>query len=90
MNGDNDLNNEVLHAVDMMETVGSSKNLNILALVDGSRTSQHGYGRIWERTRLLHITKDDHMGVINSPVLRELGERSWRSADTGRVCQRLP
>ena len=44
MNGDNDLNDEVLHAVDMMETVGSSEHLNIFVLVDGSRnSSQSGF-----------------------------------------------
>lgn len=74
MNGDNDLNDEVLHAVDMMETVGSSEQLNILALVDGGQNSRHGYGKIWDTARLLHIMKDDHIGVINSPVLEELGE----------------
>jgi len=82
MNGDNDLNAEVLHAVDMMETVGSSKYLNILALVDGSRNSQHGYGQIWESTRLLHIKKDDHIGVISSPVLQELGELDLGNPET--------
>lgn len=74
MNGDNDLNDEVLHAVDMMETVGSSEHLNILALVDGSGNCRHGYGKIWDTTRFLRITKDDHIGVIHSPVLKELGE----------------
>ena len=82
MNGDNDLNDKVLHAVDMMETVGSSERLNILALVDGGQNSQHGYGKIWKTTRLLHITKDDHIGAINSPVLRELGEQDLGNPQT--------
>jgi hypothetical protein len=74
MNGDNNLTDEVLHAVDMMETVGSSKHLTILALVDGRRNSHHKYGKDWETARLLYITQDDQIGVINSPVLMEFGE----------------
>ncbi|MDJ0876907.1 MAG: hypothetical protein QNJ02_16670, partial [Desulfobacterales bacterium] len=34
MNGDNELGQEVLHALDMMETVGSSETINVVALVD--------------------------------------------------------
>ncbi len=34
LNGDNDLGQEVLHALDMMETVGSSDAVNVIALVD--------------------------------------------------------
>ena len=94
MNGDNDLNDEVLHAVDMMETVGSSEHMNIFVLVDGSRNSQHGYGKIWETTRLLRIEKDNQIGVINSPVLRELGERDLGSPQTLeyfiRECMKSP
>ncbi|MDZ7582751.1 MAG: hypothetical protein U5R30_19750 [Deltaproteobacteria bacterium] len=74
MNGDNNLTDEVLHAVDMMESVGSSKHLTILAQVDGRRNSRHEHGKDWETARLLYITQDDQIGVKNSLVLMEFGE----------------
>lgn len=76
MNGDNNLANEVLHAVDMMETIGSSEDVDIIALVDGMPGDNGGYGTQWEKTKLLHITKDNEVGVINSPVIEELGEEN--------------
>ena len=33
-----------------------------------------GYGPEWEKSRLLHITKDDEIGVINSRVLEDMGD----------------
>ena len=82
LNGDNDLNHEVLHTVDMLETVGSSADVNILALVDGSPRSQHGYGNEWEGSRLLYITRDDHIGQINSIVLQDMGEQDLGRPET--------
>ncbi len=76
MNGDNNLSNEVLHAVDMMETVGSSEDVDIIALVDGLPGDNGGYGSQWESTKLLHIVKDNEIGVINSPVIEEMGEKN--------------
>jgi hypothetical protein len=76
MNGDNNLAGEVLHAVDMMETVGSSRDVDIIALVDGRPGENGGYGTQWEQTRLLHITKDDEIGVINSRVIADMGEQN--------------
>lgn len=94
LNGDNDLYHEVLYAVDMLETVGSTEDINILALVDGRRGSAHGYGRIWEGTRLLYITHDDRIGQINSLVLQEMGEQNMGSAATlesfVRKCREYP
>jgi len=74
MNGDNNLAGEVFHAVDMLETVGSTRDIDILALVDGQPGNNGGYGSQWQGTKLLHITKDKEIGVINSPVLEDLGE----------------
>ncbi|MGD9274882.1 MAG: hypothetical protein PVI65_10965, partial [Desulfobacterales bacterium] len=54
MNGDNNLTQEVLHAVDMMETVGSSADLNILVLVDGGADATQFYGEGWDRTKFLY------------------------------------
>ncbi len=76
MNGDNNLANEVLYAVDMMETVGSSQDVDIIALVDGRPGENGGYGAQWENTKLLHITRDDEIGVINSPVIEDMGEEN--------------
>ena len=76
MNGDNNLANEVLYAVDMMETVGSSQDVDIIALVDGMPGENGGYGSQWEQTKLLHITKDDEIGVINSRVIEDMGEEN--------------
>jgi len=76
MNGDNNLANEVLYAVDMMETVGSSQDVDIIALVDGRPGQNGGYGAQWEQTKLLHITKDDEIGVINSRVIEDMGEKN--------------
>jgi hypothetical protein len=94
MNGDNNLANEVLHAVDMMETIGSSENVDIIALVDGMPGDNGGYGPQWEKTRLLHITRDSEIGVINSPVLEEMGEENLGDPQVlenfVKKCQRYP
>jgi hypothetical protein len=82
MNGDNNLTHEVLHAVDMMETVGSSADLNILALVDGGVDATQIYGEGWDRTKFLYITQDDRIGAINSPVLADMGEQDLGSPQT--------
>jgi len=76
MNGDNNLAGEVLYAVDMMETVGSSEHVDIIALVDGRSGDNGGYGSQWENTKLLHILKDDERGVINSRVIEDMGEEN--------------
>jgi hypothetical protein len=74
MNGDNDLTHEVLHAVDMLETVGSSADMNIIVLIDGRPGGDHGYGKGWDGSKLLYITHDTRIGEITSPVLRDMGE----------------
>ncbi len=82
MNGDNNLTHEVLHAVDMMETVGSSADVNILALVDGGSEATQIYGEGWDRTKFLYITHDDRVGAINSPVLADMGEQDLGDPQT--------
>ena len=82
MNGDNNLTHEVLHAVDMMETVGSSADLNILALVDGRVDATQIYGEGWDRTKFLYITRDDRIGAINSPILADMGEQDLGDPQT--------
>jgi hypothetical protein len=82
MNGDNDLTDEVLSAVDRMETVGSTATLNIVALVDGHPDGISRFGSKWMGTRLLHITPDNRTARINSKVLADWGERDMGNPDT--------
>ena len=74
LNGDNDLAQEVLHTLDMMETVGSSTKVNVVALVDGHPEWLGPYDTAWSRTRLLRLHTDPRIGQITSPVLEEWGE----------------
>ena len=82
LNGDNNLTHEVLYAVDMLETVGSSNIINILALVDGRPDSNHAYGDSWDKSKLLYITPDFRIGEINSVVLQDLGEQNLGAPET--------
>ena len=78
MNGDNDLASEVFHAIDTMETVGSSDQINVIVLADGHPDWLKTYGREWQRTRLVRIARDPQFGRIRSPVIEE-----WQEADLG-------
>ena len=82
MNGDNDLAQEVLHALDMMETVGSSDTVNVVALVDSHPRWLAPYGAEWARTRLLHLKTDPEIGRIASPVIEEWGEADLGAPQT--------
>lgn len=82
MNGDNDLSNEVLHALDMMEVVGSSDRINVVALVDGDPEWLGTYDAAWSRTRLLRLQADPRIGLITSPVLEEWGEANMGAPQT--------
>jgi hypothetical protein len=82
LNGDNNLAQEVLYALDMMETVGSSAEVNVIALVDGHPDWLGPYDEVWARTRLLHLQSDPQIGRITSPVLEEWGEASLGSSRT--------
>ena len=82
MNGDNDLTDEVLSAVDRMETIGSSAKLNIVALVDGHPDGVSRFGRKWIGTRLLYIKADQRIARIESDVLAEWGERDLGDPET--------
>jgi hypothetical protein len=82
MNGDNNLTHEVLYALDMIETVGSSDDINILALVDGRPGVDHGYGNSWDGSKLLYVTRDTRIGEINSQILQDMGEQNLGNPDT--------
>ena len=82
MNGDNDLAQEVLHTLDMMETVGSSDVVNVIALVDGHPRWLGPYDAAWGRTRLVRLQPDPDIGLIRSPVLEEWGETNLGDPQT--------
>ena len=82
MNGDNDLGQEVLHALDMMETAGSTAAVNVIALVDSHPRWLGPYDAAWSRTRLLHLRADPLIGRITSPVLEEWGEADLGAPQT--------
>jgi hypothetical protein len=65
-----------------METVGSSSDLNILALVDGGLDAAPIYGEGWDRTKFLYITRDSRIGAITSPVLADMGEQDLGNPQT--------
>jgi hypothetical protein len=82
LNGDNDLSQEVLYALDMLETIGSSDRMQVIALVDGHPRWLGSYDRRWASTHLLRVTSDAQIGVINSEVLEEWGEADMGCPDT--------
>jgi hypothetical protein len=82
LNGDNDLALEVLHTLDIMETIGSSPAVNVVVLVDGHPAWLGPYGEAWSGTRLLYLQADAHIGNITSPVIAEWGEADLGSSDT--------
>jgi hypothetical protein len=82
LNGDNNLTHEVLYTLDMLETVGSSDEINILALIDGRPGSEQTYGVSWEASKLVYVTQDNQIGKINSIILQDLGEQNLGSPET--------
>ena len=82
MNGDNDLTDEVLSAVDRIETVGSSEKLNIIALIDGHPGGITRFGEKWAGTHLVYITRDKQPNQINSVVLADWGEQDLGHPET--------
>jgi hypothetical protein len=82
LNGDNSLTHEVLYALDMLETVGSSDEINILALVDGRPGADHGYGNGWDGSKLIYVTHDARIGEINSLILQDMDEQNLGSPET--------
>ena len=81
LNGDNDLSEEVLYTLDMIETVGSSNRVKVIALVDGNLEWMGQYHGSWARTRMLKVEFDSQIGVINSTVLEDWGEANLADPD---------
>jgi hypothetical protein len=95
LNGDNDLAQEVLHTLDMMETIGSSPRVNVVALVDGHPDWLGAYADAWSGARLHYLERHPEMGRITSPVIAEWGEADLGSGRTlaafvRTVLQRFP
>jgi hypothetical protein len=82
LNGDNDLAQEVLHTLDMMETVGSSPHVNVVVLVDGHPDWLGDYADAWSGARLHYLESHPEIGRITSPVITEWGEADLGSSDT--------
>jgi hypothetical protein len=82
LNGDNDLAQEVLHTLDMMETIGSSPDVNVVVLVDGHPDWLGPYGNAWSGARLLYLKAHPEIGRITSPAIGEWGEADLGSSDT--------
>ena len=82
LSGDNNLSGEVLHALDMIETVGSSPQVNLVALVDGHPGHFYPYDGKWSGTHLVHVKTDSTIGQIVSPVIESYGERNLGDPQT--------
>jgi len=73
MNADNDLEEFAIQDFNEMERVGSSADVNIVALVDRSGGYDSSNGN-WTDAREYYITRDSDSQVIHSQILAELGE----------------
>lgn len=83
MNGDNDLNDLVLHLIDRIEQSGSSDDINIVILYDGIKGAEHPFGSGLDVSKLFYITKDDNKLKINSKVLEDIkGEQNMGNPGT--------
>ncbi|WP_419664211.1 clostripain-related cysteine peptidase [Desulfosarcina variabilis] len=82
MNGDNDLSEEVFYSLDLIETAGSSDNVNVIALVDGNPEWMGQYDISWADTRMLKVEFDAQIGVINATVLEDWEEANLADPKT--------
>jgi hypothetical protein len=89
LNGDNDLAQEVLHTLDMMETVGSSPQVNVVVLVDGHPDWLGAYADVRSGARLHYLERHPEIGRITSPVIAEWGEADLGSSDTVEAFVRI-
>jgi len=88
LNGDNSLIHEVLYTIDMLETVGSSDDINILALVDGRPGFKHVYGNSRDGAKLVYITRDPPGSLQIRGIKFEEPLKAIRSNSTSLVCFR--
>jgi hypothetical protein len=73
MNADNDLEEFAIQDLNEMERVGSSKDVNLVVLVDRSGGYDSSNGN-WTDARKYYVTQDSDSQVIHSSILAELGE----------------
>jgi len=67
--GDNNLVNYIFSDVDELEKVGSDVNTHIVSVLDLGNLSSKFKG-----ARIFYLKQDNKYGVINSPVLKNLGQ----------------
>ncbi len=73
MNGDNDLEDYVVHDLNELEAGVQSADMNVLVQADRTPEYDDSDGD-WTSTRRYRITPDADWDVVRSPVLAELGE----------------
>jgi hypothetical protein len=73
LNGDNDLEEYVVHDLNELEQVGSGDGLTVLVQADRIEGYDDSDGG-WTDTRRYRIEHDEDLDVVSSPVLEELGE----------------
>ncbi len=78
---DNNLEPVILRELNRIEMIGSTPEVNFVALVDRHPRYWTGSDN-WSDTRLLRIEKDNNLFTITSPVVRKLGEVNTGSAKT--------
>jgi len=81
LNGDNDLEKITLKELNQLEKVGSTVDVNIIAMIDRHPKFDSSDGD-WTGARMYHVTKDQDTGKINSKLLADLGEVNMGLADT--------
>lgn len=73
LNGKNDIEKDAVSAFNLMESVGSSDNVNVVAEL-GRRRGQKEDSRTWAGSKRYLVTKDDDFKTISSPVKQNLPE----------------
>lgn len=71
LNGKNDIEKDAVSAFNLMESVGSSDNVNVVAEL-GRRRGQKEDSRTWAGSKRYLVTKDNDFKTISSPVKQEL------------------
>jgi len=78
---DNNLEPVILRELNRMEMIGSTSEVQFVALIDRHPRYWTGSDN-WSDTRLLRIEKDSNLFTVTSPVIRKLGEVNTGSAET--------
>ncbi|MGQ9786242.1 MAG: clostripain-related cysteine peptidase [Anaerolineae bacterium] len=78
---DNNLEPFIMRKLNRIEMIGSTPEVNFIALVDRHPHYWAGSDN-WSDTRLLRIEKDDNLFTVTSPTVRKLGELNTGSAET--------